>query len=134
MADFSGTVSVIDRGGEFFIFNIQTEEAPYLIGQGGQNLMALQQLIRAIVGKKMADGPRFIVDVNGYQQDRLETLKSLALDFADEAKRRGQPKWLSPMNSYERRVVHMALADMPGIVTESEGEGETRRVVIRPKE
>jgi len=92
----------------------------------------LQQIIRAIVNKKIIDAPRLTIDVNGYQQERLEALKSAALSLAQEAAQQRVFRYLPPMNAYERRVVHTALADVPGVKTESEGEGENRRIVIRP--
>lgn len=111
---------------------IESQEAGYLIGRNGDNLKALQQLARAIVSKKIIDSPRLTIDVNNYQQERLETLKSAAQSLAKEVVRQGSARYLPPMNAYERRVVHSALAEVEGIKTESEGLGEDRRIVIKP--
>ncbi len=130
--DFSGEVSLKDQGGDFLIVNIQSADAAYLIGRSGENLGALQHIARAIVSKQLAETIRLIIDVNDYQTNRLESLKETALNLAKEVVERKQQHWLAPMNAYERRVVHLALAGLTGIKTESEGEGSERRVVIKP--
>ena len=114
------------------VVQIASQEAGYLIGRNGGNLKALQQLVRALVGKQIIDAPRLTLDVNNYQQERLEMLKDTAQSVARQVTAQGASRSLPPMNSYERRVVHTALAEMTGIKTESEGEGEERRIVIRP--
>lgn len=130
--DFEGEVSLGNGDGDFLIINIASREAPCLIGQGGQNLEALQQIMRLLVGRRIIPPPRFMIDVNGYQKSRLELLKSLARGLAQEAVSQRESRWLAPMNAYERRLVHLTLADFVGVKTESEGEGAERRVVIKP--
>jgi len=93
--------------------------------------MALQHLLRAMTSRQLAMG-NFTIDINDYQRNRLEELKEVALSLADEVVRRQTPHLLAPMNAYERRIVHMALANFNGVETDSEGEGETRRIVIKP--
>lgn len=130
--DFLGEVEIDDRDESLLVVNIQSPEAAYLIGQGGETLRALQQVCRAIVNKKLAQPLRFFIDVNGYQKNRLELLRAMAKGLAQEALAQKEPRWLAPMNAYERRVIHLALAELSGIKTESEGEGGERRVVIKP--
>lgn len=129
---FDGRVSLNEEPGGSLMVNIDSQEAGYLIGRNGENLKALQQLIRLAVGKKTQEAPRLAVDVNNYQQESLaalaESARNLALLVAEQKMARSLPA----MNAYERRAVHTALADVPGIKTESEGEGEGRRIVIRP--
>jgi len=110
---------------------IINDEARYLIGRSGENLGALQHLLRSIAAKQQIVG-NFLVDINDYQKNRLEELREAALLLADEVVHRQSARRLSPMNSYERRIVHMALKSVEGITTESEGEGEERRIVVRP--
>jgi len=134
--DFSGQITFdIDDTDEQQLahFNIQSEEAPYLIGRGGDNLKALQEIARAIVNKRLGYMARFSLDINNYQQNRLSLLKEMAQNLAREAQERVEPRWLPPMNAYERRAVHLALKEFEGISTESEGMGAERRVVIKPK-
>ncbi len=130
--DFTGEVIVENQSEGSFCVKIQTSEAAFLIGRGGENLMALQHLSRAIVSKELGEPAQFIVDINDYQSNRLELLREMALNLAQEVVRQGEAKRLEPMNAYERRVVHLALVDFPGVKTESEGEREDRRIVIRP--
>ncbi len=111
---------------------IASQEAGYLIGRNGESLKALQQIIRAVVNKKIINAPRLTIDINNYQQERLEALKSAAQSLAREVAAQRSFRYLPPMNAYERRVVHLALMEIPGIRSESEGEREERRIVIRP--
>ena len=131
--DFSGEVKVDEEGQNFVSANIQSDEASWLIGKGAENLMALQQITRAILNKKFGEAtPRFSLDVDSYQKNRLETLTRMAKNLAEEVLRTGESRWLPPMSSYERRAVHLALVDFLGVKTESEGESEERQVVIKP--
>ncbi len=131
--DLSGEVSVDATDPQLVRFSIQSEEASYLIGRGGENLKAFQEIARAIVNKRFAQRIPFIVDVNDYQETRLSLLKEMAKKLAQEVFEKGEPRWLPPMNAYERRVIHLALKDFNGVKTESEGENEERRVVIKPE-
>jgi spoIIIJ-associated protein len=126
-----------DEGGEQptapVAFNIEGDDLGILIGRRGQTLAALQYVLRLIVGHKTETWVPIIVDAEGYKERRHEALKALALRMADHVKTRGSPFTLEPMPPYERRIVHLALADNPEVYTESIGEGESRKVVIRPK-
>lgn len=114
-------------------FNIEGDDLGILIGRRGQTLAALQYILRLVVGHKTQTWIPIIVDAEGYKERRYEALKSLAIRMADHVKTRGAPFTLEPMPAYERRIVHLALADNPAVYTESIGEGESRKVVIRPK-
>jgi spoIIIJ-associated protein len=129
--DFEGDTFVDSSDAMFLRFNIQSSQAAYLIGRGGETLRGLQEIVRVISSKKCGEPARFIIDVNDYQKERLESIREAARSLAAEAAQ-GQTRWLPPMNAYERRVVHLALAGFEGIKTESEGEGDQRRVVIKP--
>lgn len=131
--DFSGKVGV-DLGGGFPCFMIESEEANFLIGRGGENLKALQQIIRLVANKNRENPVYFMVDINYYQKGRLDNLKETAKAMAREVMDQKRAKWMPPMNSFERRVIHLMLTDIEGVSTESEGDGEERRIVIRPRE
>jgi spoIIIJ-associated protein len=131
--DIPGEINIDSESGDFLRINIQSPDAAYLIGRSGENLRALQQICRAIINRKLQEPLSFIIDVNDYQRNHLDMLKEMALKIAQEVTEKKEPSWLSPMNAYERRIVHLTLADESGIKTESEGEGEERRIVIRPK-
>jgi spoIIIJ-associated protein len=71
--------------------------------------------------------------VEGYKQRRYSALQALALRMAEQVKERKKPFALEPMPAYERRIIHLALADDPDVTTESTGVGEVRKVVITPR-
>jgi len=130
---FQGKVEIDAADQNNLVANIQTEEAGFLIGQAGANLQALQHLSRVLVSKKLAQPVQFIVDVNHYRQHRIELLKELANNIANQALTEQAPQALQPMSAYERRVVHLALAENPQIETESIGQEPSRKVMIKPK-
>ena len=107
-------------------------DAGRLIGKGGRTLSALEQITNAVINR--ADGPsvRVNVDVGGYKRRRDERLIGTAHKAADQVRTRGEAVELDPMTAAERRVVHMAIADEPDVITESTGEGRDRRVVLKP--
>lgn len=132
MMDFEGRVELDEADSNFLRVNIVSSEAGFLIGRSGENLKALQQVVRALANKKLGESVRFIIDINDYQKSRLDLLREMARDLAKEVAEQKISRWLAPMNAAERRAIHLELADFSGIKTESEGEGEERRVVIRP--
>lgn len=117
---------------EILIANIQMEEASRLIGQNGLNLCSLQHILRLMVRKKDPQAPRFILDINNYREKRKEFLKELAHRTALEVAKSKKSIILHPMSSFERRIIHLELAERPDIVTESIGEEPERRVAVRP--
>ena len=114
-------------------FDIKGDDLGILIGRWGQTLSSLQYLVRLIVNHQTETSMPIIIDVEGYKQRRYKALQTLALRMAEQVKARGTPFTLEPMPPYERRVVHLTLADHPDVTTESTGEGEARKVVILPK-
>lgn len=129
---FSASVEIKNERQSDIIANIMSSEAGYLIGHKGANLYALQHLARLAVSRKLGENYNdFILDVNGYRKDRAEIIKELALSKAEQATRERKDIIFQPMSPYERRIVHMALAETPNIICESEGEGEERHIVIR---
>lgn len=131
--DLAGQILIDDSQPEFLLVKIDSDEAGLLIGQGGENLLALQHLARCLFNKKNTTLPvSFILDVNDYRAHRLELIRSMALSFARQVVEDQRPRTLEPMSSYERRLVHLTLSKQSGIKTESQGEGEERRIVIKP--
>ncbi len=113
--------------------DITGDDLGILIGRRGQTLACLQYIVRLIVGHQTEFWVPIIIDVEGYKQRRYESLRALAWRLAEQVKARGVPFTLEPMLAYERRIIHLALADHSDVTTESIGEGEARRVVIQPK-
>ena len=116
------------------VLNIKGEDLGILIGRRGQTLSCLQYLVRLIVGHQTKNWVPIVVDVEGYKQRRYQALRVFARHMAEQVKAKGTPFALEPMPPYERRIIHLALADHPDVTTQSIGQGEARRVVILPKE
>jgi spoIIIJ-associated protein len=101
-----------------------------LIGRGGENLVALQQITSAITSRRVGRTVHVPLDIEGYRRRREEQLREIALRVASRVRATGQAVTLEPMLAYERRVVHLAVQDTPGVKTESVGVDPNRRVVI----
>ncbi|HET9869195.1 MAG TPA: RNA-binding cell elongation regulator Jag/EloR, partial [bacterium] len=116
------------------VLNIQGGSSGTLIGRHGHTLESLQYLVSKIVQRMTGDEHvMIVVDVENYLERQREKLKELALGLADKARETGTEVPMRPMNSKDRRVVHLALKDHEHVTTESRGEGLRRRVVIVPK-
>lgn len=105
-----------------------------LIGPHGETLNNLQYVARLMAGHALRRRADFVVDVDGYRNQRKESLSSLARRMAQKAVERGAPVTLEPMSSYDRRIIHMALRDRDDVYTSSVGEGSNRRVRVMLKE
>ena len=125
-------VRVLSVAGDPVRVEVQGPDAGRVIGRRGMTLQALQYLVSRIVGQKVSRYVPIRVDVEGYRVRREGSLRALAQRVANDVVRDGRPFDLEPMNPEERRIVHLALAEDPDVETVSEGEGEDRRVVIRP--
>lgn len=111
--------------------NIETSDGARLIGHHGETLAALQHIMNSM--HQATDQKVYIViDVSGYKAARAQRLAEKVQHSAKKVIESGEPHKLRPMNAAERRIVHMTLADVDGVKTESEGEGRDRRVVIVP--
>lgn len=115
------------------VLEITGEDLGILIGRRGQALASLQYIVRLIVTSKTGAYVPVLVDVEGYRKRRDASLKELAFRIAEQVRAKSAPFKLEPMPAYERRIIHLALADHQDVVTGSTGEGDFRRVVISPK-
>lgn len=114
------------------VFVIRTSDSGLLIGPNGENLRAFNVVIRRIAERQLgAEQAIFMVDVNGYYSRKVREIKQQAKLLADRARVFKSDIEMSPMNSYERMIVHSLLADDSEVFTESRGEGRLRRVFIR---
>lgn len=116
------------------VFDIEGEELGILIGRRGQTLACLQYMVRLIVAHKLEAPVLIVIDVNGYKQRRYQSLRALAERMAEGVAASGEPFTLEPMPAYERRIIHVALADHPDVTTQSTGIADARKVVILPRE
>lgn len=103
-----------------------------LIGEHGNNLAALEYLLKKILQKKFKDLPKFTLDINEYRVKRLEDLKQDVKAAAKEVRLYKKEVPLRAMSAFERRIVHLLLAEYPDITTESVGQDPNRRVIIKP--
>ena len=114
-------------------FSVQLHgEANALIGEHGNNLAALEYVLKRLIRKKYGEDIKFTLDINDYRMKRLESLKYDVRSAAKEVRLYQKAVPLRPMSSFERRIVHLLLAEYPDITTESMGEEPERRVVIKP--
>jgi len=125
-----GSLITEDEDKENVVFDIQGEDLALLIGRHGQTLTNLQYLFRLMVQSRIGQFLPIVIDVNGYRARRIRSLEVLARRTAEQVRLRRVPQTLEPMPPFERRVIHLVLADDPEVTTESEGFGEERRVVI----
>ncbi len=126
--------SLVEEEKDVVNLEIKIDEPQILIGQGGQTLFEIQRLLRAVLNKKLQKVFYFNLDINEYKSKKIDYLKSLAKDLADQVSLEKQEKVLSPMSAYERRIIHAELAQRTDVVTDSQGDGAYRHVVIRPKQ
>jgi spoIIIJ-associated protein len=111
---------------------IEGNDAGRIIGKKGQTLSALQFLANRVVNRPGQKRRHVVIDAEGYRARREDTLSSMARRLGKQAVTEGKIITFEPMNPQDRRVVHLALAKFPGVVTKSDGEGEARRVQIIP--
>ncbi|MEA2684715.1 MAG: spoIIIJ-associated protein [Chloroflexota bacterium] len=114
------------------IIDIRGADLGALIGWRGDTLRALQLLTNNMVRREMPEAEPVVLDIERYRARREDSVRELALRVADRAKQNQERIGLEPMQPFERRAVHTALADDPEVSTESEGEEPERRVVISP--
>jgi spoIIIJ-associated protein len=124
----------VDEGLPTIELSIHGEYGGILIGRRGETLGALQFLAGLLTSRRAERRVRVVIDAEGYRERRARLLRDIAMRAAERAQRYRQPIFLDPMVPAERRVVHMTLADHPGVSTHSVGEGDSRRVVISPRQ
>ena len=112
---------------------VKEEDMGRLIGKNGKNLKSLQILVGQAINKEINQNFKFTIDINDYQEKKERNLIRLAKNIAREVSETKVEAKLDSMNSYERRIIHNALANSSKVYTESCGEEPERYVVIKPK-
>lgn len=128
--DASVSVVFVD---EVYQVKIETGESGLLIGFHGETLSSFQLILGLVVYKKLAKWVRVVVEVGDYRARREEQLRAMAESYAAQVVSTGQPIALPSLPPIERRIIHLALQERTDVETISEGEGNQRRVVIKPK-
>ena len=122
------------RKENFIKLTLHSSDNSILIGRNGRTLSSLQNLIRTSVSNQIGMFVNIILDVENYKIKQEHNIERLAKRLAKEVLRTKEPIAMDSMNSYERRLVHNALANFKGISSDSEGEEPNRRIVIKPIE
>lgn len=128
----AGEIEVVESDGAIKV-KIETAEPGILIGRHGRNLEAIQILLGQIIYKKLGTWTRIIVSVGDYRDRREKQLQELALNIAQKVIETKEPMFLSDLSPGERRIVHVALSEHPQVVSQSEGEGRRRQLIIKLK-
>lgn len=114
--------------------DIDCDEPGILIGHHGETISSLQLIISLLVYKKLGNWQRILVNIGVWREKRTEALEKMALNAVQRVKFSGQQVVLPFINAGERRIIHLYLADNSDVVSGSVGEGEERRLVIKPKD
>ena len=110
--------------------NLSGEEAELLVRHRGEPLKALQHVVDMAFGRSLPDEKRVFIDALEYRKGKDIELKQMAKFLAEKVKSSGVDQQLGPLNPYERRLVHMAVAEVPGVTTESIGDAFSKTVLI----
>jgi spoIIIJ-associated protein len=129
IADYDGDID-LDVENDRAVVAIVGSDLSDLVGNHGETLDALQELTRLAVQQKTGVRSRLMLDISGHRQARRAELTALASDTATRVLSSGEAARLTPMNPFERKVVHDAIAAISGVHSESEGEEPNRRVVV----
>jgi spoIIIJ-associated protein len=132
--DLEVTAKMTGTSGRYVNVELDGKDVAHLVGKHGEVLNALQYVINIMSNQKYGNGIRATLDGNNYRHRREEALTKLATRIADQVRERGEEAVLDALPAFERRIVHKALAEYPGVSTYSEGEEPNRRVVIGPVE
>ena len=110
--------------------NLEGEDGGVLVRRGGEGLQALQHLVATAFRRQLGDDNRVVVDCNGFRKEKDLELKQMARYMAEKARSSGMPQEMGPLNPYERRIVHLAIAEDTGVTSESIGDAFMKTVII----
>jgi spoIIIJ-associated protein len=120
----------IEESPEATRINLDGEDGGILVRRGGEGLQALQHLVATAFRRQLGEDNRIVVDCNHYRRDKDAELKKMAQFVAGKAKDSGVPQEMGPLNPYERRIVHLAIAEDPSVSSESIGDAFMKTVII----
>jgi spoIIIJ-associated protein len=113
--------------------NLEGEDGGVLVRRGGEGLQALQHIVATAFRKQLGDDNRIVIDCNGFRKDKDAELRQMARFVAEKARSSGMPQEMGPLNPYERRIVHLAIAEDPSVSSESIGDAFLKTVIISTK-
>ena len=123
----------VEEGAEGTRINLEGEDGGVLVRRGGEGLQALQHIVATAFRKQLGDDNRIVIDCNGFRKDKDAELRQMARFIAEKARSSGTPQEMGPLNPYERRIVHLAIAEDPTVTSESIGDAFMKTVIISTK-
>ena len=124
----------IEESPEGTRINLEGEDGGVLIRRGGEGLQALQHVVATAFRRQLGDDTRVVVDGNGFRRDKDAEIKQMARFMAEKARSSGMPQEMGPLNPYERRIVHIAIAEDPTVSSESIGDAFMKTVIISARQ
>ena len=126
--------ATIEESAEGTRINLEGEDGGVLIRRGGEGLQALQHVVATAFRRQLGDDTRIVVDCNGFRRDKDAEIKQMARFMAEKARSSGMPQEMGPLNPYERRIVHIAIAEDPTVSSESIGDAFMKTVIISARQ
>ena len=126
--------TTVEESPEGTRINLEGEDGGVLIRRGGEGLQALQHVVATTYRRQLGDDNRIVIDCNGFRRDKDAELKQMALFMAGKARSSGMPQEMGPLNPYERRIVHLAIAESSDVTSESIGDAFMKTVIISVKD
>jgi spoIIIJ-associated protein len=120
----------VEQGDNGPRLNLSGEQAEILVRHRGEPLKALQHVVDMAFGRTLAEDRRVFVDALAYRKGKDVELKQMATLLAEKVKQGGGEQQIGPLNPYERRIVHLAVAEVPGVASESIGDAFSKTVYI----
>jgi spoIIIJ-associated protein len=124
--------AVVGESGETYRIDLEGDGGELLLSQRGEPLKALQHIVSTGFRRQLGEERRVLVDCQHFRRDKDSELHQMAKFLADKALRTGTPQEIGPLNAYERRIVHLAVAE-GGASSESVGDAAVKTVIISPK-
>jgi spoIIIJ-associated protein len=122
-------VATVETNQDGTRINLEGEGGETLLARRGEGLQALQHIVDSAFRKQMGD-QRLLVDCMNFRRGKDNELKQMAKFLAEKAKSTGAEQSIGPLNAYERRLVHLAVAEIPGVASESIGDAAVKTVTI----
>jgi spoIIIJ-associated protein len=129
-----GLTATLEETPEATRINLEGEDGGVLIRRGGEGLQALQHVVATTFRRQLGDDNRIVIDCNGFRRDKDAELRQMAQFIAGKARSSGMPQEMGPLNPYERRIVHLAVAQDPDVTSESIGDAFMKTVIISVKD
>lgn len=113
--------------------NLEGEDGGVLTRRGGEGLQALQHIVATAFRRQLGDDNRIVIDCMGFRREKDAELRQMAKFVAERARSTGTPQEMGPLNPYERRIVHLAIAEQENMTSESIGDAHMKTVIISSK-